>query len=102
MLKEDRQFYLIIDCRKTAHQNTNSCEWGNNAIFKEISLRYGKSLLEERNKCLYDYLKKEQKIAENVYNTVSKLKTDDNAVLHRINQLKFDMECIEQALTYYK
>lgn len=102
MLKEDRQFYLIIDCRKTAHQNTNSCEWGNDVIFKEISLRYGKSLLEERNKCLYDYLKKEQKIAENVYNTVSKLKTDDNAVLHRINQLKFDMECIEQALTYYK
>ena len=84
------------------HQNTNSCEWGNNAIFKEISLRYGKSPVGRKNKCLYDYLKKEQKIAENVYNTVSKLKTDDNAVLHRINQLKFDMECIEQALTYYK
>lgn len=99
MLKEDGQFYLIIDCRKTGKKCEKPACAEN--IQDEISLRYGKSLLEEKNECLLEYLKKEQRITQNVYDTVRALKTDDKAVALRVRQLEYDMECIEKALTYY-
>lgn len=100
MLKEEGQFYLIIDCRinnKATCINEDICD----EIQRRTYYKYGKQLLKEKNQCLYEYLLKEKQLNESVYNKVISLEVNDS-VNKRLEQLQNDKKCIDYALSFYK
>ena len=50
---------------------------------------------------IYVYLKREQKINKNVYDTVNSLEANEG-VRQRLLQLEEDKKCIEYALSFYQ
>ena len=99
MLKEEGQFYLIIECRINKNSDINE------NIFDDMQrstyYKYGRQLLEEKNECLHEYLLKEKQINESVYNKVISLEVNDG-VKKRLEQLQADRKCIEYALSFYE
>lgn len=117
MLKEDGQYYLIINChigdnlseKVMAAKKYNMAECNisdNEEIYDNITRsrtynRYGRILLESKDACLYEYLIKEKKLNENIYNTVTTLEPNER-IKTRLSQLEDDKKCIEYALSFYK
>jgi tRNA (adenine22-N1)-methyltransferase len=94
MLNEDGQFYVIMESLYLGAQYSPT-------IIAEAVDRYGYSLLSQKNESLYEYLKKELRIVENVLEKVQKLENKDEAVQQRIEQLRLDKQCIEVAFRFY-
>lgn len=100
MLKEEGQFYLIVECTKGSQNVLKECELSDDLLC-ETHLRYGKMLLESKCACLYEYLEKEMQVSSSLLEKVSGLKSQEEAVKVRIAQLKKDIQCIEMARRYY-
>lgn len=99
MLKEDGQYYLIIECMRDDCKKDSGLS---DDLLCETHLRYGKMLLEGKCKCLKEYLEKEMQVAVSVLDRVSALNSNEPAVLERIAQLKKDIDCINMAQKYYE
>lgn len=99
MLKEDGQFYLIIECRISQESCVETDKYDD--IQKNTYYKYGKELLEQKNECLYEYLLREKKLNESVYDKVTSLEANEG-VKKRLEQLQEDRSCIEYALSFYK
>lgn len=100
MLKEEGQFYVIFDCRKKKTETKRCLPLAD--LETEVAFRFGRSLLEQKNEALYEYLLKERRNNEKVLGVVKALEKKDDAVINRIRQLEKDAECISKALEYYK
>lgn len=94
MMKEDGQFYVIIECVYMGADYTPN-------IIEETKLRYGEELLLEQNESLKEYLFKEKKITEGIYCKLTECKDREGNVKERLKQLQNDLECIDFALEYY-
>ncbi|MBQ4283861.1 MAG: SAM-dependent methyltransferase [Lachnospira sp.] len=101
MLREEGQFYLIIDCFYIGSIDNNICDLSDDLLC-ETHLRYGKMLLESRCPCLYEYMQKERQTVTSVLEKIESLRSDEDAVLKRISQLQRDIECLDRAQKYYE
>ena len=108
MLMEEGQYYLIIECHIAGNLSDNAVLQKNNNLCDETDIikkktyyRFGKELLNAQDRCLYEYLKREQKINKNVYDTVNSLEANEG-VRQRLLQLEEDKKCIEYALSFYQ
>ena len=99
MLKEEGQFYLIIECRINKNSDINENVFDD--MQRSTYYKYGRQLLEEKNECLHEYLLKEKQINESVYNKVISLEVNDG-VKKRLEQLQADRKCIKYALSFYE
>lgn len=108
MLKEDGQFYLMMECCKSGRAKENDagqqkgCTGEDTGIWEEVYFRYGKQLLEGRNACLKAYIEREKSLTQKIYQKVCQVEPKEEAVMTRIEQLKRDMQCIGYALKYYE
>ena len=73
MMTEDGQFYVIMECVYMG------ADYAPQTI-EEAKLRYGESLLREKNESLKAYLYKEQRIAEGIYTQLSARNGQEAAV----------------------
>jgi tRNA (adenine22-N1)-methyltransferase len=94
MMTEDGQFYVIMECVYMG------ADYAPQTI-EEAKLRYGESLLREKNESLKAYLYKEKRIAEGIYTQLSARNGQEAAVQERLGQLRKDLDCIDFALEYY-
>lgn len=115
MLKEDGQFYLIIECFRDRTKNDDISYGSENAadmkeksdclmndLDDEVCLRFGRQLLEKQNLALKEYLERERRVSLGVLEKVRLVNKKDYVVLKRINQLETDIKCIDAALRYYE
>ncbi len=99
MLKEEGQYYLIIDCvRDGGKKETDKTD----ELLCETHLRYGRMLLESKCSCLFEYLGKELQVATSVLEKVTSLNSSEPAIADRIARLQYDIDCINRAYEYYK
>ncbi len=101
MLKEDGQFYFIIECYRDAAK-VNVSDDDKDDVLQEVYLRYGELLLKNMCPCLLEYLERELSITDSVLERVEGLNSNEYAVQERIKQLRFDRQCIETAKMFYK
>lgn len=116
ILKEDGQFYFIFCCYRDGQTDYGMYFSKKDYVYKETALRYGIELLNEKNECLKEYLEREYSLTEQVYETVKSF-ADNNkaenaetdtavskeaALKARLDDLEFDLKCIERALEFYK
>lgn len=94
MMTEDGQFYVIMECVYMGADYAPQ-------TLEEAKLRYGESLLREKNESLKAYLYKEKRIAEGIYTQLSARNGQEAAVQERLGQLRKDLDCIDFALEYY-
>ena len=94
MMTEDGQFYVIMECVYMG------ADYAPQTI-EEAKLRYGESLLREKNESLKAYLYKEKRIAEGIYTQLSARNGQEAALQERLGQLRKDLDCIDFALEYY-
>lgn len=87
MLKEDNQYYVIMDCR---FDEKGQC----------AKDRYGQLLLESKNPVLKEYLYKELELNNRVMEKLGKVKQSD-AVTERLSNLKKEEAVILEALKYF-
>ncbi len=103
MLKEEGQFYIIIECRIS--DNVSDSKIDNidmeSDIHKAAYYRYSKQLLKEKDECLHEYLLREKQLNESVYNKVKSLEVNEG-VKKRLEQLMQDKSCIDYALSFYE
>lgn len=89
MLVEDEKYYTVI--KVVRGKETYENEW---------DYLYGKSLLQEKNPILYEWLQKEYQLREKLY---KKLETLTSASTEeRKQELMREMEMIKGALQYYE
>lgn len=103
MLKEDKKFYLIMECKRTCTEN--ECESfksdEDNILQNEAFLRFGKLLLEQKNPVLKEYIEKELRKAHKVMAAIVAINTPDEAVGKRKKEVQLDIDCMEYALGRY-
>ena len=87
MIKEEGKFYTIMGINRTnkAGEKDN----------REISYRYGRSLLESKDPVLKEYLKKEEEQLEQIMRGLSESQTE--AAVKRIEELKLELAYNKEA-----
>lgn len=93
ILNEDHQYYFIMECRYTGKKPEMTPD--------ELMYRYGKNLLVQKDPCMKEYLLREHKITQNVYDKLNGIEHKDEALLIRIDQVKYDLNCLDEALKYF-
>ena len=110
MLKEDGQYYFIMECRHTgkwlADRQAEAMpkmmqQTAGANLQQEVFFRYGRMLLTQKNMCLLEYLQREKALVEKVQERVNRACSESAAVKARKDQLAYDIECIDYALKYY-
>ncbi|MBW4846214.1 MULTISPECIES: tRNA (adenine(22)-N(1))-methyltransferase [unclassified Lacrimispora] len=87
MIKEEGKFYTVMGINRTnkAGEKDN----------REISYRYGRSLLESKDPVLKEYLKKEEEQLEQIMRGLSESQTE--AAVRRIEELKLELAYNKEA-----
>ncbi len=87
MIKEEGKFYTVMGINRTnkAGEKDN----------REISYRYGRSLLESKDPVLKEYLKKEEEQLEQIVRGLSESQTE--AAVRRIEELKLELAYNKEA-----
>jgi len=87
MIKEEGKFYTVMGINRTnkAGEKDN----------REISYRYGRSLLESKDPVLKEYLKKEEEQLEQIMRGLSESQTE--AAVKRIEELKLELAYNKEA-----
>jgi len=87
MIKEEGKFYTIMGINRTnkAGEKDN----------REISYRYGRSLIESKDPVLKEYLKKEEEQLEQIMRGLSESQTE--AAVRRIEELKLELAYNKEA-----
>lgn len=87
MIKEEGKFYTVMGINRTnkAGEKDN----------REISYRYGRSLLESKDPVLKEYLKKEEEQLEQIMSGLSESQTE--AAVRRIEELKLELAYNKEA-----
>lgn len=95
MIQEEGQYYVIIKCHLGEEKPPQA-----HCIERDVCLKYGRNLLEAKSRVLKQYLIKEYmkvfRIRENVINSHSQ-QADE-----RIQELDYELRCIERGLNYYE
>lgn len=87
MIKEDGKYYVVMRAvRKELHNNHDG---------REISYRYGKSLLESKDPVLTEYLKKEEIQLEEILKGL--LKGESESAEMRMRELKTELSWNKEA-----
>ena len=87
MIKEEGKFYTVMGINRTnkAGEKDN----------REISYRYGRSLIESKDPVLKEYLKKEEEQLEQIMRGLSESQTE--AAVRRIEELKLELAYNKEA-----
>lgn len=87
MIKEEGKFYTVMGINRTnkAGEKDN----------REISYRYGRSLLESKDPVLKEYLKKEEEQLEQIMSGLSESQTE--AAVRRMEELKLELAYNKEA-----
>lgn len=89
MVKEDGKYYFII-----------KAEQGMETYEKEIHYQYGKLLLEQNEPLMLEYLQREWRILNQVFDELRAVPTEKTAA--RLKEVKKDLAYIKEALEYYQ
>ncbi|MFV0363219.1 MAG: tRNA (adenine(22)-N(1))-methyltransferase [Suipraeoptans sp.] len=89
MVLEEGHFYPVIKVGK-----------GKESEYTNAELYFGRCLLKDRNKILYDFIIREKLLKNKILTSVLDKKTSNSQL--RVNELKSELEIIEDALSYYK
>lgn len=103
MIKEDNQFYVLMDCRwdtvEKKQKKTNSQSYSD---IEEMNLRYGEYLLQSKNSILKELLERDKMVCLGVLKQVIKVRNLKNVdvakVEQRIQQLHRDIKIIDMAI----
>lgn len=90
MLKEDGKFYTVIRAVPGTGERYE----------RELFYRYGKLLLERHEPVLEEYLIRERRLQLQVMAVLKQNPTENAA--RRLQEVRQELESIEEALTYYK
>lgn len=90
MIYEDEKYYNIL------HLSI-----GRDEEMTETEYKYGKILLNSKNKVLYSYLIKEQKKLISVFKALLGLDVSDSVIMRK-NALQSEIRMVEEALKYYE
>lgn len=91
MVKEDGKFYPMMKVLPNQKEKCGQERWS------QEELRYGKRLLEQRHPVLLEYLKREEKIYEEI---LQKLESEDSArIRQRKEQIAEELRVIRKALS---
>jgi tRNA (adenine22-N1)-methyltransferase len=90
MVKEDGKYYFIIKARP---------EEGIKAYGREVHYQYGKLLLEQKEPLLKEFLKREQKIRNEVIHDLTVNSTPK--AMMRLEEVNGEMAYINEALSYF-
>ncbi len=103
MIKEDNQFYVLMDCRwdtvEKKQKKTNSQSYSD---IEEMNFRYGEYLLQSKNSILKELLERDKMVCLGVLKQVIKVRNLKNVdvakVEQRIQQLHRDIKMIDMAI----
>ncbi len=117
MIKEDGQFYFIMECKKDGglvhssydtqkHNGKNNENHGNNInsaqdYRKQAFLRYGTILLKKKDANLKQYILKDMYSTEKVYEKIKNLDNKSDGVKNRMKEVESELKCIKYALSFY-
>lgn len=88
MLLEEGKYYIILRCARGEMKPLSLCE-----------CRYGRKLLENRDNILLDYLQKEYKKLQRIYESLAEVSTEHAA--RRRTELEEEIRCVKEGLDYY-
>ncbi len=103
MIKEDNQFYVLMDCRwdtvEKKQKKTNSQSYSDK---EEMNFRYGEYLLKSKNSILKELLERDKMVCLGVLKQVMEVRNLKNVdvakVEQRIQQLHRDIKMIDMAI----
>ncbi len=93
MILEDGKYYPMMKVKPP------STDLNNTEMWTETQIRYGKSLLEQKNPVLKSFLIKEIAVKEQIIERLKK--QSGNHVEQRINELNQDLEFARRGMEYY-
>lgn len=102
MIKEDEQFYFIMECNKCPNTSFNPLEKIDTQDYKTVAyLKYSEILLKKKDDNLKEYLLRDLNVAKKVYDKISNIDNGSESVKKRQKEVEFEMKCIEYALSFY-
>lgn len=99
MVYEDGKFYPILKCSFSKKKEPLCKE--EPAQRNVVEYKYGRYLLENRNKVLFMFLQKEKKKYHTILVSLKNRKEKTSKHQTRIHELELELKWIEEALSYY-